>query len=191
MAGLTFKYGTMNSGKSLVLLAMAHNYEEQGKRVLVLTSNLDTRSGIGVISSRAGISRKAIGIDKVTDIVNLVDDRDEYIDAVLIDEAQFMSNDNVIDCAYLADYRNIPVVCFGLKTDFEGKLFAGSEFLLEMADKLEEIKTVCHWCNHKATMNLRTSNGKPIYTGDQVQIGDKEYISVCRRHYYHPKIKRP
>lgn len=188
MAQLFYKYGTMNAGKSLNLLAIAHNYEEQGKKVLILTSKLDNRSGIGTVSSRVGIRRPAIPIDETTDIVELVDNAGP-IDAVLIDEAQFMTYDNVIDCVCVVDYRKIPVICFGLKSDFAGNLFTGSKALFENADKIEEIKTVCQWCNKKATMNLRTENGHPVYIGNNIQIGDSEYISVCRYHYYQPAIE--
>lgn len=198
MAQLFFKYGVMNSGKSIELLKIAHNYEEQGKRVMVLTSALDNRSGVGVVSSRIGIGRPATPVpqrDSILRIVNATLSTSTYVDGhaiwpecILVDEAQFLTAQQVTDLATIVDSQNVPVICFGLKTDFQGKLFEGSKALFEMADKLEEIKTVCQWCGHKATMNLRTCDGKPVYDGDQVQIGDHEYLSVCRYHYLNPQI---
>ena len=188
----------MNSGKSIELLKIAHNYEEQGKKVMVLTSALDNRSGLGVVSSRIGISRPATPVpqgDSILRIVNATLSTTTYVDShaiwpecILVDEAQFLTAQQVTDLATIVDSQDVPVICFGLKTDFQGKLFEGSKALFEMADKLEEIKTVCQWCGHKATMNLRTCDGKPVYNGDQIQIGDQEYISVCRYHYINPLI---
>ena len=162
---------------------------------MVLTSALDNRSGLGGVSSRIGIGRPATPVpqgDSILRIVNATLSTTTYVDGhaiwpecILVDEAQFLTAQQVTDLATIVDSQDVPVICFGLKTDFQDKRFEGSKALFEMADKLEEIKIVCHWCNHKATMNLHTSNRKPIYTGDQVQIGDMEYISVCRRHYYH------
>ena len=195
MAQLFFKYGVMNSGKSVELLKIAHNYEEQGKRVMVLTSALDNRSGLGVVSSRIGISRPATPVpqgDSILRIVNAttyVDGHAIWPECILVDEAQFLTAQQVTDLATIVDSQDVPVICFGLKTDFQGKLFEGSKALFEMADKLEEIKTVCQWCDHKATMNLRMVDGTPAYDGDQIQIGDQEYISVCRYHYTSPAIK--
>ena len=198
MAQLFFKYGVMNSGKSVELLKIAHNYEEQGKRVMVLTSALDNRSGVGGVSSRIGIGRPATPVpqgDSILRIVNATLSTTTYVDGhaiwpecILVDEAQFLTAQQVTDLATIVDSQDVPVICFGLKTDFQGKLFEGSKALFEMADKLEEIKTVCQWCGHKATMNLRTCKGKPVYDGDQVQIGDHEYLSVCRYHYLNPQI---
>ena len=180
------------------MLKIAHNYEEQGKRVMVLTSALDNRSGVGAVSSRIGISRSAIPIsrgDNILQIINtalstttFIDGQAVWPECILVDEAQFLTAQQVTDLATIVDSQNVPVICFGLRTDFQGKLFEGSKALFEMADKLEEIKTVCQWCGHKATMNLRTCEGKPVYDGDQVQIGDHEYLSVCRYHYLNPQI---
>ncbi|MCD5422960.1 thymidine kinase [Limosilactobacillus fermentum] len=199
MAQLFFKYGAMNSGKSIELLKIAHNYEEQGKKVMVLTSALDNRSGVGVVSSRIGISQPATPVsqeDSILRIVNAtlstttyVDGRAIWPECILVDEAQFLTAQQVADLATIVDSQDVPVICFGLKTDFQGKLFEGSKALFEMADKLEETKTVCQWCDHKATMNLRTVDGAPTYDGDQIQIGDQEYISVCRYHYTNPLIR--
>lgn len=191
MTQLFFKYGTMNAGKSLQLLATAHNYTEQGKQVLILTSSLDTRSGMGKVASRVGVEADAIALNRFSDVVDLVQSNVRChgdIDCVLVDETQFLTMDQVVGFATLVDSYHIPVICFGLKIDFQGKLFEGARALLELADKIEEIKTVCQWCNKKATMNLRLVNGKPAYSGDQVQIGDQEYVSVCREHYFDPKL---
>lgn len=180
------------------MLKIAHNYEERGKRVMVLTSALDNRSGLGGVSSRIGIGRPATPVpqgDSILRIVNATLSTTTYVDGhaiwpecILVDEAQFLTAQQVTDLATIVDSQDVPVICFGLKTDFQGKLFEGSKALFEMADKLEEIKTVCQWCGHKATMNLRTCEGKPVYDGDQVQIGDHEYLSVCRYHYLNPQI---
>lgn len=190
MAQLFFKYGAMNAGKSIDLLKTAHNYEEQGKNVVILTSALDTRAEVGKVSSRIGLEANAIPIDSYSHPAGLIgNNKPGKINCVLIDEAQFLTEEQVIEIAdIIVDAWNIPVICFGLKTDFQGKLFEGSKALFENADKLEEIKTVCQYCDKKATFNLRTVNGKPEYTGNQIQIGDQEYISVCRKHYYNPPL---
>ena len=165
---------------------------------MVLTSALDNRSGLGGVSSRIGSGRPATPVpqgDSILRIVNATLSTTTYVDGhaiwpecILVDEAQFLTAQQVTDLATIVDSQDVPVICFGLKTDFQGKLFEGSKALFEMADKLEEIKTVCQWCGHKATMNLRTCEGKPVYDGDQVQIGDHEYLSVCRYHYLNPQI---
>ncbi|KRN09391.1 thymidine kinase [Liquorilactobacillus mali] len=189
MAQLFFRYGTMNSGKSVELLKVAHNYRESGKKVILLTSSLDTRSGVGCISSRIGISHEAIPVSNETSIMGDIIDEDMLkIDpsCILIDESQFLTSKQVEELASIVDLFGIPVICYGLKNDFSNNLFEGSKALLTLADKLEEIKTVCRYCNKKATMNLRMVNGKPVYEGEQVQIGDEEYISVCRRHWHCP-----
>ena len=190
MAQLFFKYGAMNAGKSIDLLKTAHNYEEQGKNVVILTSALDTRAEVGKVSSRIGLETDAIPINSHSHPAGLIGNhKPGKINCVLIDEAQFLTEEQIIEIAdIIVDAWNIPVICFGLKTDFQGKLFEGSKALFENADKLEEIKTVCQYCDKKATFNLRTVNGKPEYTGDQIQIGDQEYISVCRKHYYNPPL---
>lgn len=185
MAQLYYKYGTMNSGKTIEILKVAHNYEEQGKPVVIMTSALDTRDGLGIVSSRIGIKRKAIAISNETDIYTMISAIDPSPFCVLIDEAQFLSRDNVYDLARIVDDLDIPVMAFGLKNDFRNELFEGSKYLLLLSDKIEEIKTICHYCEKKATMVLRMENGHPIYEGDQIQIGGNErYISVCRKHYF-------
>ena len=189
LAQLYYKYGTMNSGKTIEILKVAHNYEEQGKPVVIMTSALDTRDGVGIVSSRIGMRREAIPISNETDIIGLVTRLPKKPYCVLIDECQFLSKQNVYDLARLVDEYDIPVMAFGLKNDFQNELFEGSKYLLLLADKIEEIKTICQFCSKKATMVLRTENGKPVYHGEQIQIGGNEtYIPVCRRHYFHPDL---
>lgn len=187
MAQLFFKYGAMNSGKSIEILKVAHNYEEQGKHVLLFTSGLDNRDAVGKVSSRIGISRDAIPIFEDTDIVSMVKNTEAPVSCVLVDEAQFLSKVHILDLVKVVDDLDIPVMAFGLKNDFRNELFEGSKYLLLYADKIEEIKTTCWFCHKKATMNLHYVDGKPVYDGDQIQIGGNEaYYSVCRHHYFHP-----
>lgn len=190
LAQLYYKYGTMNSGKTIEILKVAHNYEEQGKPVVIMTSSLDTRDEFGVISSRIGMRRKAIPITDDMDIFAYINSFKDKPYCVLIDECQFLSKKNVYDLARIVDELGVPVMAFGLKNDFQNHLFEGSRELLLMADKIEEIKTICQFCSKKATMVLRTQDGKPVYEGEQIQIGGNEtYIPVCRKHYFHPLIK--
>lgn len=189
MAQLYYKYGTMNSGKTIEILKVAHNYEEQGKSVVIMTSAIDTRDGFGVVSSRIGMKREAIAIEDDTDIFGYIQGLEEKTYCVLVDEAQFLKRHHVYDLARVVDELDVPVMAFGLKNDFRNELFEGSEHLLLLADKIEEIKTICQYCSRKATMVLRTQAGKPVYDGEQIQIGGHEtYISVCRKHYFAPLI---
>jgi thymidine kinase len=191
LAQLFFKYGAMNSGKSIDILKVAHNYEEQGKPVELLTSGVDTRAGRGVIASRIGLKRRVTPVMKDTNVYELVKNvlADHKIYCVLIDEAQFLTKEHVLQLTKIVDELGIPVMTFGLKNDFRNELFEGSKYLLIYADKIEEMKTICWFCPHKATMNLRIHNGKPVYEGDQVQIGGNEsYYPVCRKHYFHPEL---
>ncbi len=191
MAQLFFKYGAMNSGKSIDILKVAHNYEEQGKPVVLMTSGVDDRSGRGIIASRIGLERKVKPIMDDTNIYDYVNKMDRKIYCVLIDEAQFLKKEHVLQLIKIVDELNIPVMAFGLKNDFRNELFEGSKYLLLYADKIEEMKTICWFCPHKATMNLRIHDGKPVYEGEQVQIGGNEsYYPVCRKHYFHPKLKQ-
>ena len=191
MAQLFFKYGAMNSGKSIDILKVAHNYEEQGIPVVLMTSGVDDRSGRGIIASRIGLERKVKPIMDDTNIYDYVNKMDRKIYCVLIDEAQFLKKEHVLQLIKIVDELNIPVMAFGLKNDFRNELFEGSKYLLIYADKIEEMKTICWFCPHKATMNLRIHNGKPVYEGEQVQIGGNEsYYPVCRKHYFHPQLKQ-
>ncbi|MCI1857341.1 MAG: thymidine kinase [Sporolactobacillus sp.] len=190
MAQLFFKYGTMNSGKSIEIIKVAHNYEEQGKPVLLFTSGLDNRDDVGTISSRVGFRRKAIPIFKDTDIYGIVAGHTPRPHCVLIDEAQFLTRRHVLQLTRIVDDCHIPVMGFGLKNDFRNELFEGSKYLLIYADKVEEMKTICWFCERKATMNLRIdASGKPIYKGEQIKIGGNEsYYPVCRHCYFHPPL---
>lgn len=191
MAQLYYRYGTMNSGKTIEILKVAYNYEEQGKGVVIMTSALDTRDGVGYVSSRIGMKRPAIAIEETTDIFGYVRDLPEKPYCVLVDEAQFLKRHHVYDLARVVDELDIPVMAFGLKNDFRNELFEGSKYLLLLADKIDEIKTICQYCKKKATMVLRTQDGLPVYDGEQIQIGGNEtYISVCRKHYFAPEINK-
>ena len=189
MAQLYFKYGTMNSGKSIEILKVAHNYEEQGKPVLLMTSSLDTRAGVGTVASRIGMKAEAVAIDEEMSVFDYVNSLSAKPFCVLIDEAQCLNKKHVYDFARVVDELNVPVMAFGLKNDFRNELFEGSKYLLLLADKIEEIKTICWYCSKKATMVIRTIDGKPVYEGEQLQIGGNEtYIPVCRKHYFKPEI---
>lgn len=193
IAKLYFNFGTVNSGKSLELLKVVHNYEEQDKNVMILTSNVDDRYGVGKVTSRVGLSREAIPIGKDDDLVKLYKENREMFwspenSCIVVDEAQFLSKKNIHDLATIVDEHHTPVIAYGLKTDFSNKLFEGSKELLIQADKLVEIKTICghRTCGRKATMNIRTDeNGQAIYEGEQIEIGGNEkYVPVCRYHYF-------
>lgn len=199
MAQLFFHYGAMSSGKTIEILKVAHNYEAQGREIALMTSGLDDRTEVGVIASRIGLHRRATPISEdmnLFDYVKNMSQKDKEagngkVACVLIDEAQFLQKHHVLECARIVDELDIPVMAFGLKNDFQNHLFEGSMNLLIYADKIEEMKTICHYCGHKATMNLRINNGKPVYEGEQVQIGgDESYYPVCRFHYFHPGKKR-
>ncbi|WP_321383131.1 thymidine kinase [uncultured Enterococcus sp.] len=188
MAQLFFKYGAMNSGKTIEILKVAHNYEEQDKPVVLMTSGLDTRDGVGMVSSRIGLKREAIPIFEDTNVYDVVKALDVKPYCILVDESQFLSKHHVIEFATVVDELNIPVMAFGLKNDFRNELFEGSKYLLLYADKIEELKTICWFCHKKAIMNLHYIDGQPVYEGNQVQIGGNEaYYPVCRKHYFHPK----
>lgn len=187
MAQLFFKYGAMNSGKTIEILKVAHNYEEQNKPVVLMTSGLDTRDGVGVISSRIGLKREALPIFHESSLFDIVVNLDYRPYCILIDEAQFLQKHHVLELASIVDKLGIPVMAFGLKNDFRNELFEGSKYLLLYADKIEELKTICWFCHKKATMNLHFIDGVPVYEGDQVQIGGNEaYYPVCRKHYFEP-----
>lgn len=187
MAQLFFKHGAMNSGKTIEILKVAHNYEEQQKPVVLMTSGLDTREAVGVVSSRIGLKREAIPIFHETNVYEEIKELSYKPYCVLVDESQFLEKEHVIQFAKVVDELDIPVMAFGLKNDFRNELFEGSKYLLLYADKIEELKTICWFCHKKATMNLRMNDNKPVYTGEQIQIGGNEsYFPVCRKHYLNP-----
>jgi len=186
MAKLYFYYSAMNAGKSPVLLQSSYNYHERGMHTLVFTPAIDTRAGLGRVRSRIGLEAEAIAFERGDDLLARV--RTEHaarpVSCVLVDEAQFLTTLQVRQLGDVADELDIPVLCYGLRTDFQGRLFEGSAGLLGWADDISEIKTICH-CGRKATMVLRLdARGLPVTEGAQVEIGGNDrYVSVCRRHF--------
>ena len=189
MAQLYFRYGAMNSGKSIEIIKVAHNYEEQGKSVIIMTSALDTREDFGTVASRVGLQREAEVIFDNSNVFEMVNEVDPDASCILVDEAKFLKREHVRQLTRIVDEMGIPVIAFGLKNDFQNNLFEGSQALLEYADKIEEMKTICWFCGRKAIMNMRIHDGKPVYEGEQVQVGGNEsYYPVCRFHYYSPDL---
>jgi len=172
----------MDSAKSMNLLAVAHNYRKQGKRVCLLKPRLDTRFGATTISSRCGLEAEA---DVLVDSETVLDPRDfDDIDCVLIDEAQFLPPSVIEDLRRITVDPGVPVICYGLRTDFRTKLFPGAQRLMELADRIEEVKVTCQYCAKKAICNLRFVNGSPTIRGPQIQLGaDEHYAPVCWNHY--------
>ena len=186
MAKLYFYYSSMNAGKSTSLLQSSYIYRERGMNTLVLAPQLDDRFGVGKVTSRIGIESEATTFSNKTDLFKLVSDSgaDEPLHCVLIDEAQFLTRDQVFQLSEVTDKLNIPVLAYGLRTDFQGEPFEGSKYLLAWSDNLKEIKAICH-CGTKATMVLRMdANGNAVTEGSQVEIGGNDrYVSMCRRHF--------
>mgnify|MGYP003627261680 FL=1 len=185
MAKLYFSYAAMNAGKSTILLQAAHNYRERGMDVLLLTSALYREDSDGHISSRIGISSEATLYSDTVDLFALVQDvmAKGRLDAIFVDEAQFLTKQQVWQLARVTDYLHVPVLAYGLRTDFQGELFEGSSALLAIADNLREIRTICE-CGSKATMVVRLGpDGKALTEGDQVSIEKTTYLSLCRRHW--------
>lgn len=188
MAKLYFSYATMNAGKSTMLLQASYNYEERGMRVVMLIAAHDDRGGVGRISSRIGLAADAIPFHGDDDLHTLIEtlnaDGSGEIACVFVDEAQFLNEAQVWHLARVADRIGIPVMAYGLRTDFQGKLFPGSMALLAIADELREVRTICH-CGRKATMVVRLDGaGKVVREGAQVDVGGNEkYVSYCRRHW--------
>ncbi|WP_372769496.1 thymidine kinase [Pseudoalteromonas sp.] len=187
MAQLYFYYSAMNAGKSTTLLQSAFNYKERGMEPLIYTAAIDTRFGAGKVSSRIGLAADASLFSPESNLIDEIATKHaiKKIDCVLIDEAQFLTKKQVEELCLVVDRLKIPVLCYGLRTDFLGELFIGAQYLLAWADKLIELKTVCH-CGRKANMVLRTNEqGVPITQGEQVEIGGNDrYVSVCRKHYF-------
>lgn len=197
MAQLYFHYASMNAGKTSSLLQSAYNYTERGMRVLIMKPKIDDRDSTSEVVSRIGLRAPAILFSQNDDLYNLVEsisfdnpDDKYHPDAIFIDEAQFMTRNQIIQLSDLVDIEDIPVLCYGLRTDFRGELFEGSAALMALADKLVEMKGVCH-CGKKATMVLRIdADGNVITEGDQIEIGGEEkYVSVCRSHHFLGEIK--
>ena len=186
MAKLYFYYSSMNAGKSTALLQSSYNYRERGMRTVVLAPDLDDRYGVGKVTSRIGIETDAITFktnDDLLSIVRSASDPDP-VHCVLIDEAQFLTKDQVFQLGEVTDKLDIPVLAYGLRTDFRGEPFEGSKYLLAWSDNLKELKAICH-CGSKATMVVRyDENGKAVKQGSQIEIGGNDrYVSMCRRHF--------
>ncbi|MBD1557879.1 thymidine kinase [Vibrio sp. S9_S30] len=186
MAQMYFYYSAMNAGKSTTLLQSSFNYQERGMNPLIYTAALDDRYGTGKVSSRIGLQSAAQLFNEETDLYTEISQHnaEKKRHCILVDECQFLSRDQVYQLTEVVDKLGIPVLCYGLRTDFLGELFEGSRYLLSWADKLVELKTICH-CGRKANMVIRTDEqGNAIAEGDQVAIGGNErYVSVCRKHY--------
>ena len=186
MAKLYFYYSSMNAGKSTALLQSSYNYKERGMSTLVLTPMLDDRYGAGKVTSRIGIDAEATVFRRDDDLYGLVEGlhSQEAMHCVLIDEAQFLTREQVFELSDVTDKLNIPVLAYGLRTDFQGEPFEGSKYLLAWSDNLKELKAICH-CGSKATMVLRLDgDGNAVTEGSQVEIGGNDrYISMCRKHF--------
>ena len=185
MAKLYFNYSTMNAGKSTVLLQASHNYIERGMRTMLLTASFDDRAGRGAIASRIGLKADADTYAKGENVFAKIAARHEEgaLACVLVDEAQFLEPEQVWQLAEVADELGVPVMAYGLRTDFQGALFPGSAALLAIADNLREVRTIC-WCGKKATMVVRRGpDGKVLEEGAQIAIGDDIYVSLCRKHW--------
>ena len=182
MSKLYFRYGAMGSSKTANALMVRYNYEEKGKNAVLLKPLLDNRDGDKVVRSRMGLE---YGCEFVEDFLEKNKDKKDWsdIDAIIVDEAQFLTKEQVESFSDIVDYAGVPVICYGLRTDFSSSLFPGSMRLMELADKIEEIPTVC-WCGKRAHFNARISDGRIVREGEQVFIGANEsYISLCRRHF--------
>ena len=186
MAQLYFYYSAMNAGKSTALLQSSYNYQERGMRTVVYTAEIDDRFGTGKVSSRIGLSSPARLFNPLTNLLDEIraEAADRAVHCVLVDESQFLTRQQVHELSEVVDELDIPVLCYGLRTDFRGELFIGSQYLLAWSDKLVELKTIC-FCGRKASMVLRLDqSGKPYAEGEQVVIGGNgRYVSVCRKHY--------
>jgi thymidine kinase len=186
MAKVYFYYSAMNAGKSTVLLQSSYNYRERGMHTMLFVPAIDTRAGEGRIQSRIGLHADAMPLPAEEDVFAHVQSAHAAhpVACVLVDEAQFLTRRQVEQLTDVADRLGIPVLCYGLRTDFQGQLFPGSGALLALADNLIELKTICH-CGRKATMNLRVGpDGRAVKEGAQVEIGGNErYVAMCRRHY--------
>ena len=184
MAKLYFHYSSMNAGKSTALLQADHNYIERGMKSLLFTAKLDDREGSGVISSRIGIKKNAIPFSATDNLYEIIHDQHliNQLGCILVDEAQFLNRHQVEELTKTVDHLGIPVLTYGIRTDFKGEVFEGSKFLMAWADEIREIKTICH-CGKKATMNARvSSSGVKETAGEQIEIGGNErYISLCRK----------
>ncbi|MEM7683558.1 MAG: thymidine kinase [Pseudomonadota bacterium] len=186
MAKLYFNYSTMNAGKSTILLQAAHNYRERGMQTYLMTADFDGRSGPGKIASRIGIEAEADTYSRADDLYAKITSRMEQgpVACILVDEAQWLTRDQVWQLARAVDDLGVPVMCYGLRVDFRGELFDGSAALLALADEMREVRTICH-CGKKATMVIRVdADGNALTEGAQIEVGGNDrYVSLCRKHW--------
>lgn len=189
MAKLIFRYGTTGSGKTLDLLKVVYNYEENDMNTILLTSKIDDRYGCDIIKSRVGNSRQAIGLSDTDDIVSIIEYRksvlNEPIDCILVDEVQFLTIKQIYQLSDIVDSLNIPVICYGLRNDFKLQAFETSSILMAIADNIEEMRTICSSCGKKKSIvSARYVDGKPVNVGTQIEIGGNEkYKPLCRKCY--------
>jgi len=186
MAKLYFYYSSMNAGKSTALLQSSYNYQERGMQTLVLAPKIDDRYDVGKVTSRIGLQTAATAFGRENDLFDVIEieQKTRPINCVLIDEAQFLTREQVFQLGRVTDALNIPVLAYGLRTDFQGEPFEGSKYLLAWSDNLKELKAICH-CGSKATMVLRLDEQDNVVNeGNQVEIGGNDcYVSVCRQHF--------
>jgi len=188
MAKLYFRYGTVGSAKTLNLLAVAHNYRQQNKKILLLKPEMDIRFGRDAIRSRSGLSKEADILVSPTTVLDVETLRE--LNCLLVDEAQFLSEAFIEQLREVSINLNVPVICYGLRTDFKQRLFPGSKRLLELADSIEEVKNTCHYCNKKGIFNLKFVNGKAVCEGPSVELGAEEkYLPACAN-CYEEKLSR-
>jgi len=191
MAKLYFRYSAMDAGKTLDLLKVAYNYEDRNQHVLIITSNIDRRAGNNKVKSRIGFDKDALSTTINDNLYELIDKQNQRqkVACILIDEIHFFGEKQILQLSDVVDFLNIPVICYGLRTDYCGKPFPAASVLLAIADTLEEVKTICH-CGHKANFNMLVRNDMVIKDGEQVVVDDDKlksidtkYVSVCRKHW--------
>ena len=177
MAKLYFRYGAMGSSKTANAIMVQYNYQERNQRVLMVKPQLENRDGERVVRSRCGLSAQCVFMEELSGL-----DVSAY-DCVIVDEAQFLTKAQVAELVRIVDELNVPVIAYGLRADFRGEFFEGSQWLMCWADTIEEVKTIC-WCGKKATCNARVQNGRVVKEGDQILLGgDGQYVSLCRKHW--------
>ena len=185
MAKLYFYYGAMGSSKTANALMAEYNYTERGQKALLAKTSIDTRDGVNIIRSRIGLQKECILLDAICE---MSDEELKAYDAIIVDEIQFAKREQIDFLAHIVDDLNVPVLCYGLRSDFQLNLFEGSERLLAIADELKEVKTVC-WCGKKATCNARYNKHGIVRSGAQVMLGaNDEYIALCRKHFLEGKL---
>ena len=190
MAKLYFRYGAMGASKTANALMVEYNYHEREQVAVLMKPSIDDRDGAKTIKSRVGLAKDAELIFSSSDVFKMIEEMnsEKAIDCVVIDEAQFLSRSHVDQLCNVADKLKIPVIAYGIRTDFRGELFPGSERLMAMADSIEEIKTVC-WCSKKAVMNARVIDGRVVKEGEKIFLGGNEsYVALCRKHWAQGKL---